>query len=369
MPELDTLRGVAVLLVFFYHGIGYWAGGAGSEVTGALRLLVDATLWGWVGVNLFFVLSGFLITGILVDSRERPGYFKTFYYRRALRILPPYYLLLLVLPLLASLTRIPLHVGWKFAGLAFIYCANLSQYFGVALQYGPLWSLAVEEHFYLVWPLLVRRVSNRALLIVSTLVIVASPALRIYAGGDVGVTWKNLDGLAMGAILAVVCREDGRNRVRAVALSSFLLAVLGGIAGIPTKIYLYRTTIGAGFRTSIIDLFFVGVLLSVLLIGTGPLARWVNIRWLQFYGFISYGLYLIHVLVFAIYDGIHGPTSLTVSPVLMRVAITLTAATVISYISRVSFEARFLALKDRLQGSASPEEPQLEEKALPQTAG
>jgi peptidoglycan/LPS O-acetylase OafA/YrhL len=95
MPELDALRGIAILLVVFYHGF-FWSSNL-VGLTGLPRLAVNATRLGWLGVNLFFVLSGFLITGILEDSKNSPHFFRRFYIRRALRILPAYYGLLLLL--------------------------------------------------------------------------------------------------------------------------------------------------------------------------------------------------------------------------------------------------------------------------------
>lgn len=92
MPELDTIRGIAVLLVLFFHGFGFPYGLKG--LSGFPKLFVAATLTGWVGVNLFFVLSGFLITGILLDTKSREDYYRRFYIRRALRILPLYYAVL-----------------------------------------------------------------------------------------------------------------------------------------------------------------------------------------------------------------------------------------------------------------------------------
>ena len=92
MPELDTVRGVAVISGLLLHAF-YWQY-SHLRFTGTARLILLATQPGWLGVNLFFVLSGFLITGILVDSKDKPQYFRRFYWRRALRMLPAYYLLL-----------------------------------------------------------------------------------------------------------------------------------------------------------------------------------------------------------------------------------------------------------------------------------
>ena len=98
MPELDALRGVACLMVLFFHGFGNRF--LPDHFSGVVKAFMWTTTWGWTGVNLFFVLSGLLITGILLDTRERPGYYKRFYVRRVLRILPAYYAVLGVLTIL-----------------------------------------------------------------------------------------------------------------------------------------------------------------------------------------------------------------------------------------------------------------------------
>src|ERR1700733_7731353 len=100
MPELTTIRGIAILLVLFFHGFSFRYGLGG--LSGLPKLFVAATFPGWMGVDLFFVLSGFLITGILLDSKSKAGYYRTFYTGRVLRILPLYYTVLLIL---AVLTR------------------------------------------------------------------------------------------------------------------------------------------------------------------------------------------------------------------------------------------------------------------------
>ena len=139
MPELDALRGVAILAVLFYHGFA-WSSDPASFPRWQ-RLAVLATTAGWLGVNLFFVLSGFLITGILLDTRRDLHYYRNFYLRRALRILPLYYVVLAVL----LVTGIG---GAAYVALSAIYLANLTWIVGVGADYQVLWSLAVEEHFY-----------------------------------------------------------------------------------------------------------------------------------------------------------------------------------------------------------------------------
>ena len=147
IPELDGLRGLAVLMVMAYHAFAYEM--VREQWGGLARALVWVTNLGWLGVDLFFVLSGFLITGVLLRTRQDARYLSNFYWRRALRILPLYFFVLLVIGLFYA------HAG-QFVLLSALFLVNWASLFGVPLIYGPLWSLAVEEHFYLFWPWVVR---------------------------------------------------------------------------------------------------------------------------------------------------------------------------------------------------------------------
>jgi peptidoglycan/LPS O-acetylase OafA/YrhL len=149
MPELGTIHGIAVLLVLFFHGFGFRYGHEG--LSGLPKLVVAATVPGWVGVNLFFVLSGFLITGILLDAKPKANYYRSFYIRRALRILPLYYAVLLLLAVLTRSGWVNRQASWAFLALSFFYLSNVTVLFGVPMQCGVLWSLAVEEHFCRLW--------------------------------------------------------------------------------------------------------------------------------------------------------------------------------------------------------------------------
>ena len=162
MPELDAIRGVAILLVFWFHGFESFAPAAGLPIWE--RAFLTSGKLGWIGVNLFFVLSGFLITGILLDSARTSNYYSRFYYRRALRILPAYYLVLAMLIVLDHSSLMPRHTSLAFAGLSFVYLSNVTPLLGVPMQYGPLWSLAVEEHFYIAWPTAIRVLTRRKLI-------------------------------------------------------------------------------------------------------------------------------------------------------------------------------------------------------------
>lgn len=353
MPELDTLRGIAVTSVLLLHAF-YWQYAGYSFGTWARRL-VNSTQPGGLGVNLFFVLSGFLITGILLDSQNRPNYYRRFYTRRALRILPAYYLLLLLLLLLRSSSA-------AFVGLSFVYLANMTDFFGVTCDYGPLWSLAVEEHFYILWPAIVHRLTKRRLAYVSASIAIMIPLLRgisFAVGGRSGLdwyTWFAADGLAIGSLLAIFLRTSvSRKRVFTVGFalvgSALLLAVVGRPFGILTR----NRLLGASLQWTTVHVLFAGILLFFLLAGTGSLRSFVNISVLRFLGYISYGLYLDHLLAFRMYDRICRhffpqllPSDGKFTLVFIRFVIGGGAAIAAAYLSRRFFEERFLRMKDFL---------------------
>jgi len=358
MPELDAIRGIAVVAVLLLHAFSWQY--AGLHFGALARVFLVATQPGWLGVNLFFVLSGFLITGILVDSKPSPHFYRNFYIRRALRILPAYYSLLLLLLLLHS-------SSFGFVGLSFVYLANLTTLFGVACGYGPLWSLAVEEHFYIFWPAVVHRLTSRRLAAVSAGIVVFVPILRavcFYLGwgkdGLAWYTWFVADGLAAGSLLAIVLRT-AITRKQATHLCSYLLisTALLGILGWPFGITTRERFLGSSLQYTVVTIFFAGVLLLFLLAGTGPRSHYVNNPVLRFFGYISYGLYLDHLLAFRMYDRIclrYWPGLLPSNDhfelVLLKFAVAGGFAIGAAYLSRKHFEERFLRLKNRLAPNA-----------------
>jgi peptidoglycan/LPS O-acetylase OafA/YrhL len=352
MPELDVLRGIAVLGVLFYHG--FRAEYGELPFTGLRRVIVMSTQPGALGVNLFFVLSGFLITGILLDSQNRPDYYRRFYARRALRILPAYYSLLVLLVLLHQASP-------AFVGLSFIYLSNVTGFFGVAMDYHPLWSLAVEEHYYIVWPSVVRKLKARHLAIFSLALCILVPAARAVAfhyghleGGE-WYTWFTADGLAAGSLLAIVLRASvtrAQAKVGAAVLMATATCVM--ILGAPFGMLSRLRPLGASLELTVVDTFFAGLLLLFLLLGSGSKRRLVNRSVLQFFGYISYGLYLIHPLVFRLYDKFTQmfwprlqPSVLHFDLVVLRFVVGGAIAIAISHLSRKYYEEWFLRLKDR----------------------
>jgi peptidoglycan/LPS O-acetylase OafA/YrhL len=369
MPELDILRGCAVLAVFFYHGL-FWTGATSSNHWA--RLFIKSTAVGWLGVNLFFVLSGFLITGVLMDAKGRPSYYRNFYLRRALRILPAYLALIAILIL----------VGWlqfKSAMVALLFVANYD-YFLFFGGYGPLWSLSVEEQFYLIWPTIVGRVSTRALLIISTALCVLEPLLRwLSASGHLPLgnvhtlTYLIADNLALGALAAIFARSsygtlrNGINLGLALGLAGLVVLAVGYPFGI-----LHRTSaFGAAFQIVPWNLIFTGVLLLSLGLRS-PLASGTWTAPLRFFGNISYGLYLIHVLIFVRYDdNVPHISNLALRHFLqqwfVRFVIAGGISILIAWLSRTFYEERFLQMgrgrKPTVGGPAAPDATM--EKTLP----
>ena len=344
IPELDGLRGTAILMVIAFHYLTEQGSVTSGAITPVLQRLV---LMGWSGVDLFFVLSGFLIGGILVDARHSPSYFKAFYTRRFFRIIPIYYLWILAYILLLTLAGQALRarsnsgeimqVGLPiYAHFLFLQNMLIIPFAGIAgAWFAHLWSLAVEEQFYLVSPLVVRMVSPRYLAIVLACVIGAAPLLRIYllaehmdAGLVSSLTPCRADSLAMGMLAAVLWRRD-EFRAWLEAHSGVVYAILGVLfAGVmalwkwvPESRMYGMETLGYTWLAA----FFAVVLLLVMLRREGPLAWLARMRWLRELGRVSYCAYIIHLVVNVICHSFlrHAPPATTD---LRGAAVTLFAA-------------------------------------------
>jgi len=232
VPALDGVRGLAIIMVMLAHFTSY---GGLHPVVFLDRAYRSVVMLGGTGVDLFFVLSGFLITGILLDSRHEAGYFRNFYMRRVLRIFPLYYATLagcfLILPLFRGgdeeLARLLSEQGWYWTYLANVRMALDG--WPAFNSIGHFWSLAVEEQFYMVWPLAVFAVGGKRLRILCVMVILGSLLARVafWQAGFLPrinvMTVARMDALAAGAFLAVAARRPGglqawARRARPVAL-------------------------------------------------------------------------------------------------------------------------------------------------------
>ena len=214
IPPLDGVRGVAIILVLISHLDWTPPVFAGRP----REVLVNFAYTGWTGVELFFVLSGFLITGILLDSKRAENYFSLFYIRRALRILPLSYATLfaafILFPLLGRLgvPHFP-RIFYSAQLWCWFYVGNWAPFWHKHIPYfGHFWSLAVEEQFYLVWPCVVymtrRRTLTRTCLALALVAQVLKIALAVKGVDVYNLTTSHLDSLGLGALAALIVRDE-----------------------------------------------------------------------------------------------------------------------------------------------------------------
>jgi peptidoglycan/LPS O-acetylase OafA/YrhL len=355
---LDGIRGIAILLVFAVH-----YGDLSHATSPLLRVVNEVKSWGWIGVDLFFVLSGFLITGILYDSRNSRSYYRTFYIRRALRLFPVFYGLMFVLLLLTPV----LHVHWRWGHLGVLfYGANIAYAFDASLQdaglapLGPLWTLAVEEQFYLLWPAAVRKLRNRESLLKLTLALIvvafAGRIVALQAGVPTDIVhWElptRMDSLAVGAALALLLRGPRVELWRRVARNAFLPLCAALLA-----IRLYAGTFDMQNKTVMeagyLVLAFAAAALIAETLRTGSWAhRFFSNRVLRFLGRISYGFYIYHALPWRGAKPLNAYLLSTFHSQLLAglgvYAIYLTGITLFAWLSFRFFEQPFLRLKDKL---------------------
>ncbi|HUJ53223.1 MAG TPA: acyltransferase [Steroidobacteraceae bacterium] len=241
IPALDGIRGVAIIWVVFHNSTAMPMAAA-SRLLHVFPLLANC---GWIGVQLFFALSGFLITGGLLDSQRSAHYFRNFYAKRALRILPLYYAVLLVLLVLVPLVaRPPPPFSSEHQAPLWLFTANWTQ----SLPYGfaHFWSLAVEEQFYLIWPLLVVGLAPRRLLRACLWIAVGALLLRCALAAYGASTWTlyantacRMDALALGGAGACLLRIptlEAALRAKLPLVGTAALLVF--VAGIPlTHLY------------------------------------------------------------------------------------------------------------------------------------
>ncbi len=354
---LDGIRGAGMLTVLLFHA--FYDSNYPAAPGSWQAYFIHATSLGAAGMTMFFSLSGFLITGILLDSVDRPHYWKNFYVRRALRILPAYLLMLAVL-------KLGHFVSWRFVLACVLYIGNMARLVGARSQeYGVMWTLAVEEQFYLIWPVFVRFLSRRTLILLTIAGVVITPFFRL-ALGWVGIetflnTPSNVDSIVSGALLALLLRNGTihRGNIRRIAR---LLTILGSVALVPvliTALHGYAgnkaaTLLMNSFRQPpILALFAAYALFAVAKHRKHGPPPSPALRFFVFFGDISYGLYLVHQLVFRLYDKYTAHTALggfnqNFGLLLLRFLLTGLVATAIAWLSRRYFEDRFLAQKNRL---------------------
>jgi peptidoglycan/LPS O-acetylase OafA/YrhL len=298
--------------------------------------LYGASLWGWSGVIVFFVMSGFLITSNLLDTRERPRYFHNFHARRALRIWPLY-----VLVLLAVYLKADWFIGtdvWSAVKtapwLAYLFLVQNLFHITLPAAIGPTWALAVEEQYYFFWAPLVRWLRRPWMLAaVLAAALAACPLLRMH-------TLIHLDGIALGSLLSI-----GLYTLPLSRRAWFWIGISGTIAGIGAAATIAG---GTAFLDSALTVGYAGMALT-LIASTGarnPIHISLRRGPLAYYGLISYGLYMTHIMVFIYYGwfdmrmdkyGIAGNLAV--------VAFRLVACTIVATVLWYGFESRVLKLK------------------------
>jgi len=351
-PALDGLRGLAVLLVVFYHNYGF----------------INYFFFGWLGVDLFFVLSGFLITGILLRTSQQKGFLRNFYARRILRIFPLYYLTLIVFFILLPLFRLDaLNLNYYIENQFWfwIYLQNWLFIFHppsdtVALNH--LWSLAVEEQFYLIWPFIILLFKKpKGLIYLLMILLVGIIALRfiLWTCQIERVAYFNLytfsriDGICIGSLLAVLKMTNPK------AINRYFTFIVLGLAALNFVFYSFNRQNQFSYPYLAIAGYTTFATLFGLLVNEGTeyestfINRIFSFRLLRFFGTISYSLYVFH-----------WPLYLMMAPVLTRWSdknigfidpsiVASTIATVLSvflaWFSFLFFEKRFLALKKKFE--------------------
>ena len=359
--ELNGIRGLAALIVFVAHTLGYFSPDPhwGAWINGMNTIARSFNSW----VDVFFVLSGYLITTILLGRHGKPRYFRNFYLRRVLRILPLY-----CVCLLGALLIIP-HSG-RYVLLATFFLANFNGFFRIPID-GPFWTLAIEEQFYLLWPTVIHHRSVTQLRRLSLTIAIVSASLRLgiaMAGhNDFSLTFFRVDGLAVGAWLAcyfhqrVLTPELRRKENRWMSLTLIAGAALAvGSHFMGTFLRPQYVPRALDFTGMIIA--YTGLFGLIIAHHGQPGAQGIlRSRVLGFFGLISYAFYMTHVYILVLYDRWRG----TLVPgdtrqYFVRLLVTFAATTAASLVSRYVIELPALSLSRRiLPPTIPPAETQL----------
>jgi peptidoglycan/LPS O-acetylase OafA/YrhL len=346
--ELDGLRGAAIAMVVILH---YFQLTMEVRPGSALAYLQAAARLTWTGVDLFFVLSGFLIGGILLDSRASTNYYSVFYKRRFFRIVPIYVVTLLLTGVLVSLRLgsndntfkwlttegAPWFAYFTFTQNFWMAHVGSGGFNGLAMT----WSLAVEEQFYLTLPLYIRALSRRWLVGTLAIGIVGAPVLRVvllhfYTESPVGIYMMMLcraDALLLGVLAAVLLRnERWKERIRGAgaAFAICIPVLLLGMGFLTMRAWRPTVFLMSSVGYTWVALFYVTILLFVLTRPDSLLSKAFRMRWLCRLGTLAYGIYLFHTAVQYLLFGLvwgHGPTIRSVPEFLVTLAaVTLTLA-------------------------------------------
>jgi len=371
LPVLDGIRGLAIFLVLLRHASHHIDRGDSFMDS----IFFAFTERGWAGVDLFFVLSGFLITGILCKAKGRTGYFRDFYARRVLRIFPAYYAVLVaffvIVPMIPSLSYYVADSSadqvWFWTYLTNLRIAERGAFYPELIP-NVLWSLAIEEQFYMIWPLVVYMCSQRTVLRICMTLLILAVALRIgmvlndFTGVSVRIfTLTRIDGLAVGSMLAIVSQggmQQATRRFRwvGVVAVALLICTMFGLSVIPKD---YQGIVST-LRFTTIALVF-GALIAVATTATegSLLHRFFSAWWLRQLGKYSYAIYLWHGPIYALvshhlFDENSGPLILgsAIPRWIAYVFVAGLASVIAALISWHLLEKHFLKLKRHFPSGA-----------------
>ena len=309
IPQLDGIRGLAVAMVVLDHASYLYQRppeqiAMTASVHGVTRAVLSLTSQGWLGVELFFILSGYLITSILLKTRGANSYFTSFYARRVLRILPVFWLTLLALAFIFPHAH-------SFFLIAILFLANVSSWFGVTGLYYPLWSLCVEEHFYLIWPFVVRTFRRRILFGICIAICIADPILRGFFAWKMGAPFFDkawyfsgfrFEGLAYGAILALIAPQMTARQKKifgaaAMAVGAGIFAAAVPLGVLHSSASVLATVVHASAGLTFASVLFFGLVCLSLGLDEKQARVFANAP-LVLLGELSYCLYLVHQMVF-----------------------------------------------------------------------
>lgn len=352
-PALDGLRGIAILLVVFYHNFGF----------------INYFFFGWIGVDLFFVLSGFLITDILLKTKNTPNYLRNFYLRRVLRIFPLYYLSLIIflilIPIFApNILNLDYYIRnqvWFWTYLQnWLFIFHPGPANAVALNH--FWSLAVEEQFYLVWPfiiLLFRKPKLLIYLLITLLIAVITLRFALWTFQIENLAYFNLytfsriDGICIGSLLAVL------RIVNYKAINRYFTFIVLGLAALNFLFYFFNKQNQFSYPYLAIAGYTTFAIIFGLLVNEGVerqdtfISKLLSFRLLRFFGIISYSLYVFHWPLYLIMNpSLTRWSGQNISFINSSIASSIIATALSVLLAWLSFhflEKRFLSLKKRFE--------------------
>lgn len=366
MDVLDGIRGYAIITVMLYHFTQQFQHMAQSALTSTEWIFARTFEGMWLGVDLFFVMSGFLITNILLGTVGQDGYYKNFYVRRFLRIFPLYYAVLLMLMVVAPMLSASLMeqtqplrddaiyfltytINWRIA-----YLGDFRE-----ISAGYMWSLAVEEQFYMVWPLIVAAFHRHLAKVCFTLVGVGLLAkIYLFNAGLEGpsiyaATLTHMDGLLLGAGFASLYRKNNQ-KVPLIAADIIKILALISVVGMSVLILknghlAFYEGLNPVVGVTAFSLIFLALLIYALESPQQGVAYSLfTIRPIMFCGKLCYGLYLLHHPIGVLVEKVLFGKLAGYSPLLSAVAVSavsLVVSLIVAYLSFHLFEKHFLGLK------------------------